>query len=212
MISGAFPEYDIHPWEMAHVPHDYWQTGGEAVKIAALRWWLAREGMTARGAYTQLVIHRGTEIRRRINHDIKIVESGVYCPLRSLLRKIDPHIPPYLSRRIRLRQRASLRCPQCGKPVGRQVIQHLVRWHDLAHPEARTIAATSMDVPRGYHLAIEVAVMDEIAVQTITSAARAHLIPALRRGGMWWIDPTHPRYIAWRERVQTSPRHQRRSA
>lgn len=206
IVSGAYPELDIQPWEMRHVAHDYWLTGGREAKLAALRWWLEKRGITAAEAYHLIATHQGTTIQHQIEQATNLVESGDYIALLELFQEIDPSIEPYLGRRKQRDTSNDYSCPLCARSV-RQITQHLMRDHGLGATAARDLIAKSLAPASGFVTSLAIAAQLGVYAQTVTKAAREGRLTAQRVGDIWWIDISGPEYAEWCQQVQKAPRH-----
>lgn len=123
----AFPEYDILPWEMPErPPRSYWETYGDTAIAAAMRWWLDREGVTARALWDRWR-QPGTDLSSRL------CAAGLAylvhtCSIEYALRLVDPTLPERPSKRAAWRNAATAVCPWCAARV-QDLSMHRVRRH-----------------------------------------------------------------------------------
>jgi len=134
---AAFPEHGIQPWELHSVPRFYWQRHGEPAKLAAIRWWLNKQDMSAAQAADGL--DRDEGIRKLLEQTglaTIVSEAGA----RVLLRKLDPGIPVECIPGRRKRKVVSRedRCVVCGcSSAG--LATHAWREHGLSLAELREL-------------------------------------------------------------------------
>lgn len=131
-IDAAFPEYEIFPWEMQRVPKEYWNHPGAG--LAALRWFLDKQGWTARECYEQLTRHAS-----KTYGQLTKLRLSWLCEnqrIFTLLASCDPMVDTRPARAISQERKqkkqslATLQCPICDRYYER-LQQHFIQ----SHPE-----------------------------------------------------------------------------
>jgi hypothetical protein len=138
-ISESFPEYELYPWELGRVPNRYWKL--PEAGLAALRWFLNRQGWSPRECLNELQIRSnwvGEELSRvrlsRLYVDLWIIDL-----LRHHDRSLDAKSVTTLRHEVLARKQAkrakaaTLECPWCHRWY-QSLVLHLRHWRNT-HPE-----------------------------------------------------------------------------